>query len=85
MGFTKPCVSDEDKVEGIFNSGRVDEGQDVVLTDLGIEILIELLQSLQMFDAPYTEKSFDLILPSIFDLDKVESNRAPSGDAGSSK
>ena len=45
MGFPKPCVSDEDKVEGIFNPGRVDEGQDIVLIDLEIEMPVELMWS----------------------------------------
>ena len=43
MGFTQPCVSDEDKVEGIFDPGRVDESQDVVLADLGIEMPVLVL------------------------------------------
>src|SRR4030067_1224331 len=68
MGFTKPGVSDEDKVEGIFDPGRVDEGQDVVLADLGIEVPVELVQSLDMFYARQTQESFDLMLPSVFDL-----------------
>jgi hypothetical protein len=45
MGFTKPCISDEDKVEGIFYPGRVDEGQDIVLADLEIEMPVELMWS----------------------------------------
>jgi hypothetical protein len=68
MGFTKPGVTDEDKVEGIFDPGRVDEGQDVVLADLGIEVPVELVQSLDMFYARQTQESFDLMLPSVFDL-----------------
>lgn len=51
MGFTKPGVTDEDKVEGIFDPGRVDEGQDVVFADLGIKMPVELLQSLHVFYA----------------------------------
>ena len=45
MGFTKPGVTDEDKVEGIFYPGRVDEGQDIVLADLGIEMPVILMWS----------------------------------------
>jgi hypothetical protein len=72
MGFTQPCVSDKDKVEGIFDPGRVDEGQDVVLADLGIEMPVELVQSLDMSYARHTQKSFDLILSSVIDLDLKE-------------
>jgi hypothetical protein len=68
MGFPKPCVSDEDKVEGIFNPGRVDKGQDIVLTDLEIEMPVELVESLDLFYPGQTEKSFDLMLTPIFDL-----------------
>src|SRR4030042_3368225 len=68
MGFTKPGVSDKDQVEGIFDPGRVDEGQDVVLAALGIEVPVELVQGLDMFYARQTQESFDLMLPSVFDL-----------------
>lgn len=68
MGFAQPRVSDENKVEGLFDPVRVDEGQDVVLADLGIEMPVELVQSLDMFDARHTQKPFDLMLPSVFDL-----------------
>ena len=68
MGFTEPCVSDEDQVGGIFDPGRTGEGQDIVLADLRIEMPIELVQRLHMFDSGHPEKLFDLILPSVFDL-----------------
>ena len=74
MGFAKPRVSDEDKVEGIFDPGRVDKGHDVLLTDLGIEMPVELVQSLHMFYARHTQKSFDLVLPSVFDLHLKETD-----------
>ena len=68
MGFSKPCVSNEDKVEGLFDPGRVDEGHDVVLADFWIEVPVELVQGLDMSDARHAQKSFDLMLPSVFDL-----------------
>ena len=48
MGFAQSCVSDEDQVEGIFDPGLVDEGQDVILADFGIEKPVELVQSFDM-------------------------------------
>jgi hypothetical protein len=81
MGFPKPCVSDEDKVEGIFNPGRVDEGQDIVFADLEIEMPVELVQSFYMFYPGQSEKSFDLMLTSIFDLHlkEIEDRITPLG------
>ena len=81
MGFPQSGISDEDKVEGIFDPGRVDEGQDVVLADLGIEMPVKLVQSLDVFYARHTQKSFDLMLPSVFDLylKEVEYRITPVG------
>jgi hypothetical protein len=81
MGFAKPGISDEDEVEGLFDPGGVDEGQDVVLADLGIEMPIELVQGLDMFYARHTQESFDFVLFSIFDfhLKEVEDRIAPIG------
>ena len=68
MGFPQPCVSDEDEIEGIFDPGGVDEGQDVVLAELGIEMPVELIERFDMFNPRLDEKPFDLMLPSVFDL-----------------
>ena len=52
MGFPQSGVSDEDQIEGIFDPGRVDEGQDIILADLGIEKPVELVQSLDLLSGP---------------------------------
>ena len=81
MVFPLSCVTDQDQVEGIFDPGGVDEGQDVVLADFGVEMPVELIQRFDMFDPRLAEKSFDLMLPSVFDLslEEVEDCIMPVG------
>ena len=51
MRFAKPRISDEDEVEGILYPGRVDECQDIVLADSGIEMNLGTLVQIQLYIA----------------------------------
>jgi len=68
MRFAKPRISDEDEVEGILYPGRVDECEDIILADYGIEMPVELVHGFDMFYSRQTQESFDLVLSSIFGL-----------------
>ncbi len=59
MGFSHPCGTDENEIRGLFKPLGVNELQDLVPGDLGIEGPIELTEPFDPFDPGLAHQVFN--------------------------